>query len=122
MGSHLSPFRGPGAEHDESRIYVPGDDPRHMDWRVTARTARAHVKVYRDERERPLWLIVDQGLSMRFGTRVAFKSVIAARAAPTGWPGSSMVIESEVLSSTSNPATSKYQRLANADCCLCCAH
>ncbi|ESQ14592.1 MAG TPA: DUF58 domain-containing protein [Chromatiaceae bacterium] len=88
MGSHLSPFRGPGAEHDESRIYVPGDDPRHMDWRVTARTARAHVKVYRDERERPLWLIVDQGLSMRFGTRVAFKSVIAARAcALLGWAG-----------------------------------
>jgi uncharacterized protein (DUF58 family) len=87
-GGHLSPFRGAGSEHDESRLYVPGDDPRHMDWRVTARSARAHVKVYRDERERPLWLLVDQGPPMRFGTRVAFKSVIAARAAALlGWAG-----------------------------------
>lgn len=87
-GGHLSPFRGPGAEYDESRVYVPGDDPRHMDWRVTARADRAHVKVFRDERERPLWLLVDQGPSMRFGTRVAFKSVIAAQAAALlGWAG-----------------------------------
>lgn len=87
-GGHLSPFRGSGAEHDESRVYVPGDDPRHMDWRVTARSGCAHVKVYRDERERPLWLLVDQGAPMRFGTRVAFKSVIAARAAALlGWAG-----------------------------------
>jgi uncharacterized protein (DUF58 family) len=69
-------------------VYVPGDDPRHMDWRVTARADRAHVKVFRDERERPLWLLVDQGPSMRFGTRVAFKSVIAAQAAALlGWAG-----------------------------------
>jgi len=87
-GGHLSPFRGPGAEYDESRVYVPGDDPRHMDWRVTARANRPHVKVFRDERERPLWLLVDQGPTMRFGTRVAFKSVIAAQAAALlGWAG-----------------------------------
>ena len=85
-GGHLSRFRGPGVEYDESRAYVPGDDPRTMDWRVTARAAKPHVKVYREERERPLWLFVDQGLSMRFGTRVALKSVIAARAAALlGW-------------------------------------
>jgi uncharacterized protein (DUF58 family) len=85
-GGHLSPFRGPGMEYDESRVYVPGDDPRTMDWRVTARSERPHVKVFRDERERPMWLLVDQGPSMRFGTRVAFKSVIAARAAALlGW-------------------------------------
>jgi len=87
-GGHVSPFRGPGAEYDESRVYVPGDDPRRMDWRVTARAVRAHVKVFRDERERPLWLLVDQGPAMRFGTRVAFKSVIAAQAASLlGWAG-----------------------------------
>jgi uncharacterized protein (DUF58 family) len=68
-------------EFDESRIYIPGDDPRNMDWRVTARTGKAHVKCYREERERPVWLMVDLGLTMRFGTRTAFKSVIAARAA-----------------------------------------
>lgn len=85
-GSHLSPFRGPGMDYDESRVYVPGDDPRAMDWRVTARAARAHVKVFREERERPVWLLVDQRIGMRFATRVAFKSVIAARAAALlGW-------------------------------------
>lgn len=80
-GGHLSRFRGRGMEFDESRLYVPGDDPRNMDWRVTARTGRAHVKRYREERERPVWLLVDLGPAMRFGTRTAFKSVIAARAA-----------------------------------------
>jgi len=80
-GGHLSHFRGRGVEFDESRVYLPGDDPRNMDWRVTARTGQAHVKLFREERERPVWLLVDIGPSMRFGTRVAFKSVIAAQAA-----------------------------------------
>jgi uncharacterized protein (DUF58 family) len=80
-GGHLSRFRGRGMEFDEARLYVPGDDPRNMDWRVTARTGKAHVKRYREERERPVWLLVDLGPTMRFGTRTAFKSVIAARAA-----------------------------------------
>ncbi|NEV60750.1 DUF58 domain-containing protein [Thiorhodococcus minor] len=85
-GGHLSRFRGRGMEFDESRVYQPGDDPRNMDWRVTARAGTPHVKLFREERERPLWLLVDQGPSMRFGTRVAFKSAIAAQAAALlGW-------------------------------------
>jgi uncharacterized protein (DUF58 family) len=80
-GGHLSRFRGRGMEFDESRVYQPGDDPRNMDWRVTARSSVPHVKLFREERERPVWLLVDMGPWMRFGTRVAFKSVIAARAA-----------------------------------------
>ena len=80
-GGHLSRFRGRGMEFDESRVYQPGDDPRNMDWRVTARSGQPHVKLFREERERPVWLLVDRGPSMRFGTRVAFKSVIVARAA-----------------------------------------
>jgi uncharacterized protein (DUF58 family) len=80
-GGHLSRFRGRGMEFDESRAYEAGDDVRNMDWRVTARTGSPHVKLFREERERPLWLLVDMGPSMRFGTRVAFKSVVAARAA-----------------------------------------
>ena len=85
-GGHLSRFRGRGMEFDESRVYQPGDDPRNMDWRVTARAGTPHVKLFREERERPVWLLVDQGSSMRFGTRVAFKSVVAARAAALlGW-------------------------------------
>ena len=80
-GGHLSRFRGRGMEFDESRVYQPGDDPRNMDWRVTARSSVAHVKLFREERERPVWLLVDSGPGMRFGTRVAFKSVVAAQAA-----------------------------------------
>jgi uncharacterized protein (DUF58 family) len=85
-GGHLSRFRGRGMEFDESRVYQPGDDPRNMDWRVTARAGTPHVKLFREERERPVWLLVDQGPAMRFGTRVTFKSVLAARAAALlGW-------------------------------------
>ncbi len=85
-GQHLSRFRGRGMEFDESRVYQAGDDPRKMDWRVTARAGVPHVKCFREERERPVWLLVDQGPTMRFGTRVAFKSVVAARAAALlGW-------------------------------------
>ncbi|CRI65732.1 conserved hypothetical protein [Thiocapsa sp. KS1] len=85
-GGHVARFRGRGMEFDESRVYQPGDDPRNMDWRVTARAGRPHVKLFREERERPVWLLVDQGPSMRFGTRIAFKSVVAAHAAALlGW-------------------------------------
>lgn len=80
-GGHLSRFRGRGMEFDESRVYQAGDDVRNMDWRVTARAGTPHVKLFREERERPVWLVVDLGPTMRFGTRVAFKSVVAARAA-----------------------------------------
>ncbi|MBK1731605.1 DUF58 domain-containing protein [Thiococcus pfennigii] len=85
-GGHLSRFRGRGMEFDEARPYQPGDDPRNMDWRVTARAGQPHVKCFREERERPVWLLVDQGPTMRFASRVAFKSVVAARAAALlGW-------------------------------------
>jgi uncharacterized protein (DUF58 family) len=80
-GEYLSPFRGRGMEFDEARIYQPGDDIRNIDWRVTARTGRVHTKVFREERERPVFLWVDLRASMFFATRGAFKSVIAARAA-----------------------------------------
>ncbi len=78
-GAHLSRFRGRGIDFDEVRVYQPGDDIRSMDWRVTARTGRPHAKVFREERERPVLFAVDLGSSMQFGTRVAFKSVIAAK-------------------------------------------
>jgi len=70
-------------EFDESRAYQPGDDVRAIDWRVTARTGRTHTKLYHEERERPVLLLVDARPMMRFGTRDAFKSVQAARAAAT---------------------------------------
>ncbi len=77
-GSYASSFRGRGMDFDEVRAYQPGDDIRSMDWRVTARTGRAHTKLYREERERPVFFLVDHSPEMHFGTRSAFKSVIAA--------------------------------------------
>ena len=85
-GTFLSTVRGRGMEYDESRPYQPGDDIRHLDWRVTARSGRAHTKLFREERERPIFTCVDYRHSMYFATRGVFKSVLAARlAALVAW-------------------------------------
>jgi uncharacterized protein (DUF58 family) len=85
-GVHGSRFRGRGMDYQESRVYQPGDDVRSMDWRVTARSGDAHIKLYQEERERPVVVMIDLGPGMFFATRGAFKSVIAARAAALiGW-------------------------------------
>jgi len=80
-GDYQSPFKGRGIEFDESRPYQPGDDIRNIDWRVTARTDRPHTKVFREERERPVFIWVDLRPSMFFGTRRCYKSVAAAETA-----------------------------------------
>lgn len=80
-GLHTSRWRGRGVDFRESRIYQAGDDIRHMDWRVTARSGRPHTKLFEEEREHGLLLMIDLNPGMRFGTRVRFKSVQAARAA-----------------------------------------
>ena len=79
IGLHRSPFRGRGMEFDEVRAYHQGDDIRLIDWRVTARTGKAHTKLYREERDRPVLFLGDFRPRMHFGTRKAFKSVVAAR-------------------------------------------
>ena len=81
MGGYRSPFRGRGMEFDEVRAYQPGDDIRTIDWRVTARTGRTHTKLFQEERERPVLVLMDARAFMRFGTRACFKSVLAAKAA-----------------------------------------
>ncbi|MEP9355351.1 DUF58 domain-containing protein [Xanthobacter sp. KR7-65] len=87
-GGHRSAFRGRGMEFDEVRAYHPGDDVRTIDWRVTARTGRTHTKLFQEERERPVLLLVDARAAMRFGTRESFKSVLAAKAAAVlSWVG-----------------------------------
>lgn len=80
-GLHLSKLRGRGIDFEEFRPYQQGDDIRSIDWRVTARTGKPFTKVFREERERPVIIAVDQSSSMYFGSQVAFKSVIAAQAA-----------------------------------------
>ncbi|HEV8051229.1 MAG TPA: DUF58 domain-containing protein [Parachlamydiaceae bacterium] len=88
LGAQHSPFRGQGLEFDSVRKYVPGDDIRNIDWRVTARTNTPHLKIFKEERERHIVLCVDMNAAMRFGTRNTFKSVQAARvAALLGWRG-----------------------------------
>ena len=80
-GGYLSAFKGRGMEFDEVRPYQAGDDIRHLDWKVTARTGDTYTKLFRQERERPVLLWVDLRPAMFFATRGVFKSVIAARLA-----------------------------------------
>jgi len=80
-GNYLSKFRGRGMEFDEIRPYQAGDDIRTIDWRVTARMTETYTKLFREERERPIFIFIDQNATMKFGTRTAFKSIIAARIA-----------------------------------------
>jgi len=80
-GAYVSHFKGRGMEFDESRPYQPGDDPRNIDWRVTARSSQAYTKLFREERERPVLIMVDLRSNMHFATRGCFKSVNASRAA-----------------------------------------
>ena len=81
------PFKGRGIDFEESRRYQPGDDVRLMDWRVTARTNEPYLKVFREERERPVFMVVDDRQAMHFGTKVAFKSVVAAHRLQLCWDG-----------------------------------
>ena len=66
-GGYRSAFRGTGLEFEEVREYTPGDDVRAIDWNVTARAGRPYVKVFREERELTILLLVDVSGSMRFG-------------------------------------------------------
>jgi uncharacterized protein (DUF58 family) len=80
-GNYASSFRGQGLTFHEVREYRPGDDIRNIDWRVTARMNKPHMKVFTEDRERTVMLCIDGNAAMRFGTRKTFKSIQAARAA-----------------------------------------
>jgi uncharacterized protein (DUF58 family) len=80
-GGHASKLRGRGLDFDEIRKYLPGDDPRTIDWKVTARMRSPHTRVFTEERERPVLVVVDQRLGMFFGTVRMMKSVAAAEVA-----------------------------------------
>ncbi len=80
-GRHGSRLRGRGLDFEEMRNYLPGDDIRAIDWKTTARTGSPYVKVMTEERDRPALLVVDQRMSMFFGSRLNMKSVTAAEAA-----------------------------------------
>lgn len=80
-GGRPTKFKGRGMNYDESRDYQPGDEIRHMDWKVTARTGKPHTKIFRSERGRSSWVMLDQSACLFFATRRALKSVLAARLA-----------------------------------------
>jgi uncharacterized protein (DUF58 family) len=85
-GRYASRMRGRGLNFEEIRDYRTGDDVRSIDWKVTARLQSPHVRVFNEERDRQGLLVVDQRLSMFFGTRRAMKSVTAAEiAAVVAW-------------------------------------
>lgn len=77
-GQHLSRLLSRGMEFAESRRYLAGDDVRNMDWRVTARTGKPHMKLFAAEKERQVLLWVDMRTPMFFATKGVFKSVQAA--------------------------------------------
>jgi uncharacterized protein (DUF58 family) len=81
QGAHRSAQRGRGLEFEEVRRYAPGDDARNIDWRVTARRGQPHTKLFREERERPVWLLADLHPGLFFGSRHQLKSALLLRSA-----------------------------------------
>jgi hypothetical protein len=81
VGGFRSRFKGRGMDFDEVRMYQIGDDIRNIDWKVTARTGEAHTKLFKEERERPVFVVLDQMPNMFFGTAQVFKSIIASHIA-----------------------------------------
>ncbi len=79
-GGH-SLFKGRGMDFEEVRAYQAGDDIRTIDWRVTARRSKPHTKLFKEERERPVLILLDQSYSLFFGSCLNFKSVTACEAA-----------------------------------------
>jgi uncharacterized protein (DUF58 family) len=85
-GTLIAKTKGRGMEFDEARHYQIGDDIRAIDWRVTARTGKVHTKIYREERERPVYVLVDLNPRLYFGSQLLLKSVQACHlAALIGW-------------------------------------
>lgn len=86
QGGHRSAQRGRGLEFEEVRLYAAGDDARTIDWRVTARRGKPHTKLFREERERPVWIVADLHPGLFFGSRRQLKSAVLLHAAALlGW-------------------------------------
>jgi uncharacterized protein (DUF58 family) len=78
-GSNKTSLLGSGTEFDDLRVFQLGDDPRHIDWRASARSREPLVRTYHSEFQQPLQLVVDRNSSMRFGTKKRLKVTQAAR-------------------------------------------
>ena len=82
-GEYHSAFKGRGMSFAEVREYQPGDDVRDIDWNVTARMNRPYIKVFEEERELTLMLLIDLSASQTFGTKVNTQRNMAAEIAAT---------------------------------------
>ncbi len=80
-GRHAAKMRGRGLDFEEVRLYVPGDDIRNIDWKVTARNEETYSKVFNEEKERPTFTLLDQSSILFFGSQRYVKSVTAAHIA-----------------------------------------
>ena len=80
-GRYASRLRGRGLDFEELREYLPSDDVRSIDWKVTARAGKPYVRVFTEERDKPALIVLDQRISMFFGSIHNMKSVTAAEAA-----------------------------------------
>lgn len=83
LGDVSSIYRGQGMDYEESRHYQAGDDPRYMNWQLTARSGQHFMKVFREERQPGAFILVDRRASMRFGTQQQLKVTAAVKAAAT---------------------------------------
>ena len=117
-GDWASRWLGRGLDFEESRPYSLGDDTRDMDWRTTARTGRPHLKIYREERQPAVHLVVDRGATMRFGTRKRLKVTQAARVAAIlafAATGQNGVVGATLWGREDNTLPARHGRLAALD-------
>lgn len=80
-GAHRSPQRGASSEFADHRAYIPGDDPKHIDWKVLGRTDRYYVRRYEDETNLRVYLVLDRSASMAYGSRDVTKFAYACHLA-----------------------------------------
>jgi len=80
-GRHRSGMRGRGMDFSEMKQYVQGDDTRNIDWKATRRTGKPYIRVYNEEKDRNVWLVLSQMNTMFFGSKERMKSVSAAHVA-----------------------------------------
>ncbi len=80
-GARRTKILGQGMDFNQIRQYQFGDDIRSIDWKSSARLQKTYIKIYKEERQRPIFLLIDLNNSMLFASKTAFKSVIAARLA-----------------------------------------
>ncbi|MBF0259547.1 MAG: DUF58 domain-containing protein [Desulfamplus sp.] len=80
-GQYKSVFRGSGIEFEEVREYSPGDEVKSIDWKVSARLGKPFIKLYREERESIVMLLIDMSSSLKFGTFSGMKLEKAAEVA-----------------------------------------